>query len=136
MTFVEWAVVVSLWFPVLALILWDVRAEGKSAKREPSSFFRPVVDFLREPSIPSYLTAAFTLLLALFAYYAWDEATHGTRTLQGQLSAMREEQRPWVKADIEIASDLTFSSSSGYVTIRYKVKNVGRSPAFNLNALA
>jgi hypothetical protein len=80
-------------------------------------------------SLPHYLTALFTLLLAIFAYAAWREATHGTRALQGQLSAMEADQRPWVgieglQGEAQPGQDF-FASAT--------IKNVGKSPAFNVH---
>ncbi|HXP76327.1 MAG TPA: hypothetical protein VN823_19460 [Stellaceae bacterium] len=53
-------------------------------------------------NLPHYLTAVFTLGLAIFAYYAWTEAVHGTQALQGQLKVLREEQRPWVSFGVNV----------------------------------
>jgi hypothetical protein len=54
--------------------------------------------------------------------------------MQGQLDEMKADQRPWVSNDIEAASDLTFDDSGGILRFRYTLRNIGRSPAFNVNA--
>src|ERR1700730_7097718 len=49
--------------------------------------------------LPHHLTWLFTMVLAIFAYYAWNEATRGTRAMQGQLDEMKKSftvDRPYV----------------------------------------
>jgi hypothetical protein len=43
---------------------------------------------------PHYLTAMFTLLLVVFACYAWLEGRRGSAALEGQLAAMQADQKP------------------------------------------
>jgi hypothetical protein len=61
-------------------------------------------------AIFTFFLAVFTFFLAVFAYRAWDEATRGTKALEGQLTAaqgqmkaaegqlaaLRNDPRPWV----------------------------------------
>jgi hypothetical protein len=84
--------------------------------------------FCYPDNIPLHLTWIFTAFLALFAYNAWDEATHGTVALQGQLRTMQEDQRPWVGAP-EITPHV---DGNGIVTFTHVFRNVGRSPALGL----
>src|ERR1700730_2672191 len=99
---------------------------------------------VRNPdNIPIYLTALFTAFLATFAYYAWDEATRGTRAMQGQLHEMEAEQRPWIKIE-KIApkafpidprfGGLMFHgpNTPGLLPLHFLLKIVGRSPAFDI----
>jgi len=70
--------------------------------------------------LPHYLTALFTLLLAFFAYKAWNEATNNTREL-------KDEQRPWVApVNIFVTPD-----GNGVAFIQI-FKNVGHTPTKTL----
>ena len=77
---------------------------------------------------PHYLTALFTLALVLFAYYAWDESTRGTAALQGQLSVLRAQQRPWV--------GVGFVGYPPDQPPQLQFKNAGNSPAFKVSITA
>jgi hypothetical protein len=81
---------------------------------------------VRNPdNIPVYLTAIFTAFLVLFAYYAWDEATRGTKAIQGQLEILKDGQRPWVGAPTEIKTSV---APGGKVTFIQIFRNVGHTP--------
>jgi len=91
---------------------------------------------LRNPdNLPSYLIFAATVALAIFAYNAWIEATHGTDALQTQLNILRDEQRPWIEvADAIPQASLRFSDAGmPGTTIRLTITNVGKAPALNVN---
>jgi hypothetical protein len=53
---------------------------------------------------------------------------------QGETSLRQFEitDRPWLMADISLASPLTFDSQGGHLTFKVAVKNVGRSVAVNM----
>jgi hypothetical protein len=136
----------------------DVSADHQNGRQKISSFGRRVRNWLTRctryickritiilcwsvypfsvETIPQYLIASFTLTLAIFAYYAWDEATRGTaalkeqaKTLQGQLDEMKAEARPWVTAlnKIETMQPLTFDDSGANFYIGLRMKNGGKS---------
>jgi hypothetical protein len=97
--------------------------------RSTCSFLK---DSLKKPdNFPQFLVAIFTLLLAVFAVLAWVEATRGTKAIQGQLDVMKSDQRPWIKVEAEIWSDLTFQGDIGALPVRFFLKNVGKYPAFD-----
>lgn len=91
-------------------------------------------------NFPHYLTAVFTLLLAIFAIFAWIESRKGTAALQAQsnaqqeqLSIMRAEQRPWLYATtIAIASPLTYTANGATIHLDFVITNVGHSPATHM----
>jgi hypothetical protein len=60
-----------------------------------------------------------------FAYYAWDEATRGTKAIQGQLEILKDGQRPWVGAPTEIKTSV---APGGKVTFIQIFRNVGHAP--------
>jgi hypothetical protein len=97
-----------------------------------SSACRWIGASFREPSnFPLHLTWACTLLLALFAYYAWVEARNGTAAIQGQLNIMKDEQRPWAKIDIRTADFPPFDPTGvPAIPILPVITNVGHSPLF------
>jgi hypothetical protein len=56
-----------------------------------------------------------------------DAATKAANTAQAQLEMS---ERPWVSLDdFTVDSPLTFDNAGAHVTIRYEIKNTGRSPA-------
>jgi hypothetical protein len=52
---------------------------------------------------------------------------------QGQLNAMKDDQRAWLTVDdVQIIAPLTFSTAKGWqTTLRYTIKNIGKTPAFD-----
>ena len=53
--------------------------------------------------------------------------------MKGQLDAMREDQRPWIRLDASLASDLTYDfSGDARILISYSVENTGHSPAIDV----
>jgi len=88
---------------------------------------------LNQPHAPHWFIAFFTLLLAVFAYYAWDESTQTTKALQGQLKATREAtevaNRGWLAVPFML---LTTPIESGKpVDFLIRLVNTGRSPALH-----
>jgi hypothetical protein len=87
----------------------------------------------------SRITANATIVIAFFALVAaivgGSQAIIANRQLtamQGQLNAMEADQRPWIKADIEIADSLAIGPDSARTKLRYSLENTGRTPAFNV----
>ena len=97
-------------------------------------FFRFVVISTRYPNnFPHYLVAAFTLALAVFAYYAWDEATRGTKALQGQLDVLRTQQRAWVAPRGFASPPPNFANRIDlYTEATLGIENVGKEPALKV----
>jgi hypothetical protein len=50
-------------------------------------------------------------------------------TMQGQLNEMRDEQRPWVSATAEPASDFTLDDAGAHFQVKFVLNNSGHSPA-------
>jgi hypothetical protein len=75
-------------------------------------------------------TAVATAVLAVFAIFAWNEATHGTAALRNQLEIMRADQRPWVGFEVDSSS----AKRGEKLTATFIVKNVGKSPALKVHA--
>jgi hypothetical protein len=92
---------------------------------------------LHEPNnLPIHLTAIFTLALAVFAAYAWKESKRGTEAIEGQLRVMRDQNRPWIRANITIARPIMFTdwakSKFLNVPLLFELKNFGNIPAINI----
>jgi hypothetical protein len=67
-------------------------------------------------------------------YYAWNEATYGTKALQGQLEVLRADQRPWVyDKGAKIWTNLFIYEDHAIFTIAFLLENVGKSPARGVN---
>jgi hypothetical protein len=90
------------------------------------------VDAFCDPhNLPHWVIALLTLGLAVFAGNAWIEATRTTRTLEGQLQAMRYGQRPYVWAtNLGLPQYL----DSEQVVWTYHFTNVGKGTAQNVTA--
>jgi len=97
------------------------------------TFFCWLAASIKNPdNLPAYLTALFTFSLAVFAYAAWDEATRGTKAMQGQLQVMDAARRPWVVPDFsetKITKPLTFDKEGATLRFVMPAKNGGSSIA-------
>jgi hypothetical protein len=77
-------------------------------------------------------TAAATVAIAVLTVYVVHFTSEQGKITNRQLSVMEADQRPWIKTEITFASDLTYSDIRMSVTLHYSLKNVGRSPALNV----
>src|ERR1019366_9899951 len=75
------------------------------------------ISVMNPDNLPVYLTAIFTAFLVVFAYYAWDEATRGTKAMQGQLEILKNDQRPWVGAPTEIKTSIAPGGNVTFIQI-------------------
>jgi hypothetical protein len=100
-------------------------------------FCRWVVPSIRNPdNFPHYLIAAFTLGLAIFALFAWIESRRGTQALEGQMTAMREDQRPyiWITNDpLGVILNIPTGATAGTLLLTIKYTNYGRGVAFRFD---
>ncbi len=77
------------------------------------------------------IVALGTLAIAAFTCTLW-------WTTRGTLAHLRREfeaeHRPWIPPDIQLASGWTWTADGeGRVTLRFTLRNIGRSPATNVN---
>jgi hypothetical protein len=75
-------------------------------------------------------------LTAILALFAAGAAIWSAVVFLGQLTAMREDQRPWVSTPDAPDSDLTFSDDGAFLRIHHSFKNWGKSPALNVTGYA
>jgi hypothetical protein len=60
-----------------------------------------------------------------------------TTAMQGQLDAMKTDQRPWVFADAVITTDLQWHDGrSPFTVLEYRIRNTGHSPALGAHVVA
>jgi hypothetical protein len=81
---------------------------------------------------PEWVTAWGTILLAVFAFFAWREATEGTKAIQGQLKAMLADQEPLLTASATDGPSLDAPSSRIMWPVRYV--NMGKGTAYDFRA--
>jgi hypothetical protein len=60
-------------------------------------------------------------------------AIYSAWVFQGQLSLMRDADRPWVKVDITVTSPLTYDRNGMNIGLTFILTNVGKSPADNVS---
>lgn len=100
-------------------------------------FCRWVTPSIKNPdNFPHYLISAFTLGLAVFAFFAWIESRHGTQALEGQLKSMQEDQRPyvWITNDpIGLALNIPSGMTVGQIGVTMKYTNYGRGVAYKFD---
>jgi hypothetical protein len=136
----DWVCILSPWLAFVGLIIWDTREKG----------FRSPLGVLRDVD-PNRIVALGTLLLALGTFaLAWvafntDKATHSLAeaavkqaeatdkqagVMQGQLDAMRADQRAWVfVVSADPVRDLFFADGRSFASVKFQLKNAGRTPA-------
>ena len=83
-------------------------------------------------------TAVATVFIAIASVLAFGAAivqafifNRQLSVMQGQLSAMGYDQRPWVSNDPIITSNLTFTENGISISIDLRLKNPGKTPALN-----
>jgi hypothetical protein len=109
-------------------------------ERGPRRALRWLRTSFSEPdNLPLHLTWLFTVVLAVFAYGAWREAVKGTLAIQGQLDAMRSEQRPWARVDIHTANFPPFDPTGdprgvAAIPISSTITSAGHAPLFGAKA--
>jgi hypothetical protein len=103
-------------------------AENAAASRQSDA--RPSKDNLdRELVLWTRVLGVFTGLLFLASCFQF-VVLHGQQTvMQGQLDEMKNEQRPWLKADPKITSPLVSKGGLLFTNIAIAVTNVGHIPA-------
>ena len=96
-------------------------------------FWKWLTSSVSDPhNLPHWLTSIFTLVLAVFACYAWLESQRVTKALEGQLAALKAEQRPFLwLSNMEQPS---FNKQNGQIWINYVYKNYGKGIAYNIFA--
>jgi hypothetical protein len=87
--------------------------------------YKVIASACKKIDVPRF-TAFLTLLLALATAALAFVAYRQTRI-------MENDQRPWIKVEVEIASPLDFTVGGwGIMRLRLTLTNVGKSPAFNV----
>ncbi len=119
----------------------SVRGNSNPAQSSPGEkyLYKLWILFLRcirHESAPHWSIAALTLILAIFAYRAWDESTRATAALQGQLAAMRVDQRPYIYlVNPGIGPEFRFSSTGeSRIVWNIALSNYGKGIAYNINS--
>lgn len=87
--------------------------------------------------------AFFALIAALVGVSQAIIANRQLNALKAQIDAMQADQRPWISLSADLVEPLNYSAVKGvydvavwHTTIRPTLKNVGRSPATNLDFFA
>jgi len=83
-------------------------------------------------NLPLWATAAFALLLVVFARHAFEENRKTTQALERQIREMRDEQRPWVGLQSFPQPPLP-KFNEDYV-VQLSFANAGKAPALKVKA--
>ena len=100
--------------------------------RSTNDFLCWLAASVKDPhNLPHFLVAGFTLLLAVFAYYAWTESKRGTEALQGQLTAMLAGQQPYIGPGSNLGGPQLHTSpqKEGQIVWQFQLRNYGRGLA-------
>jgi hypothetical protein len=99
-------------------------------------------------SNPNWIIAIFTVVLAgstiALWVVTWQSGVRQSRDMEGAIAAAKDAndlnrnnftatQRPWLKVTVELASGFTSDGKTGTVGLAISAKNMGASPAFNVN---
>jgi hypothetical protein len=76
-------------------------------------------------NFPHYLTAFFTFLLGVFAFFAWIETRKGTQAIEGQLAIMRTEEMPFIWT-MAVLPPPSYEHNDQRVTWNYNFANFGK----------
>jgi hypothetical protein len=87
--------------------------------------------------------AAVTIFIFVVSLYQWGTFQDQLTVMQGQLSAMQADQRPWIKIEKVVPSTSTTDpqygglrfpgpDTFGFLPLDFLLKNVGRSPALDV----
>lgn len=89
------------------------------------------------------ITAFSTFIIACFTLTLWWVTRKMWHVANGQLGEMKEslqlsrdifiaEQRPWISHDISVNSGFKWDEQGGTITLKFELKNTGRTPALNV----
>ena len=89
------------------------------------------------------MIAAVTIFIFIVSLYQWGTFQDQLTVMQGQLSAMQADQRPWIKIEKVVPSTSTTDpqyaglrfpgpDTFGFLPLDFLLKNVGRSPALDV----
>jgi hypothetical protein len=147
MTFAVWAVLISPWFALLALVIWDTRAKRTDVESNPSER-RP---FLRRHDgfdVVNLAVLVFTFCAASFAAYEAGRLADLTDQLVTDGQETSREQAELTRASNKLNRDALIASSRAWVgptiaktesspesgkplIISVQYANTGREPALN-----
>jgi hypothetical protein len=111
-----WLLILSVPAAIIFLIIWDAeRANDQTGNRGGSP-----------TNAIAFASAAGAVISALFAgisYFVTTELTEKSLVMAN---------RPWIKVDIQVAGPITYNDNGANFTLKYILKNIGRSPAVNV----
>jgi hypothetical protein len=100
-----------------------------SSWKEPENWWR---SFRCSINATDSAVALFTLILAGFTVLLWMAGERQIRTIENLARAAVAAQRPWVKLDLHIASDLEDDGKGIRLGFTPELKVIGNSPANNI----
>ena len=103
---------------IVALIIWDAEHAPRRAERVTSESKSSLV------ALASAAAAVCSAMLAGASYLA------STELAEKSLVAAN---RPWIKVDILVGGPIVYNENGANITLQYVLKNIGRSPAVNVN---
>lgn len=115
----------SNWYRIISAI-HDIANQNRIANQQNDSHNERHVAWERRRF---YIDVAAILVAAFGAFYLFRQQV----TMQGQLDEMRDEQRPWLSADVIISDTIVFDEMGIRVPFGFVVKNTGKEPAFHAN---
>lgn len=110
-------------------------ADSQRAKRDFQSAENRAANWTARATV---VIAVFTAVAAGVGIAQWciqrgtlDEMQSERLVMQGQLTQMQNDRRPWVSVDVKIDS-VTWGKDGAQIVIVYQLKNTGRSPAMHV----
>lgn len=105
--------------------------EGAAQENKATEFWK---------EIREWMTVIIVFITACAILAQWYVMQRQTDLMQGQLNEMTLEQRPWIRVKPVISGPFEFQGTWGETPIaapvRFFLKNVGHSPAFNVRLVA
>ena len=78
----------------------------------------------------------FTALLVISSVLQYCAMRGQQNVMQGQLDEMQADDRPWIKTTVQFTAPINFNSPRTLTQITVTIKNVGNSPAFDVEPVA
>lgn len=106
--------------------------QRSAEKKKESAIDRAAQSTARATWAIAFLTVV-TIVVGVSQYFTFNRQLS---VMQDQLKIMEADQRPWISLEMQIDGPLTHNVIGWQLLIKYNLKNIGKSPADDVDFLA